>query len=223
MDKVTVTCAPPCTRIGVAAHAVMYALGQLHGVHDFRAGQQDREFVATEARAGVARANLRLGAPRDFLERLVARQVAEAIVDLLEVVDVDHEAGQRLAGALGARQLLAQPVVEVAPVVPAGEEIGDAAAHQARTIHGVFQADRDDDTEVREKIRGQVAGEPFADRGCRRSRRRWRGCRAAAESARCCPGPTTARSAARGQPGCRVRATADRIARVAARAATPHR
>ena len=125
-------------------------------MRDFRAGQQDREFVAAEARAGVAGADLGLGAPRDFLERLVAGQVSEAIVDLLEVIDVDHEAGQRLAGAFGARQLLAQPVVEIAPVVPAGEEIGDAAAHQARAIDRVFQADRHDHAQVREKIRSQV-------------------------------------------------------------------
>ena len=159
MDKVTVTCAPPCTRIGVAPTPWWMRSASFSGVRDLRAGQQDRELVAAEARAGVARADLRLGAPRDFLQRLVARQVAEAIVDLLEVVDVDHQAGQRLAGALGARQFLAQPIVEIAAVVPAGEEIRDAAAHQARAIDRVFQADRDDHAQVREEIRRQVAGE----------------------------------------------------------------
>ena len=123
---------------------------------DLGARQQDRELVAAEARAGVAGANLRLGAPRDFLQRLVAREMAEAVVDLLEMIDVDHQAGQRLAGAFGARQFLAQPVVEVAPVVPAGEEVRDTAAQQARAIDGVLEADRDDDAEVREKIRRQI-------------------------------------------------------------------
>ena len=47
--------------------------------------EQDRELVAAETRAGVARANLGFRAPRDFLQRLVAGQVAEAVVDLLEV------------------------------------------------------------------------------------------------------------------------------------------
>ena len=179
------------------ADAMVNALGQLQRVRDFRAGQQDREFVATEARAGIAGADLGLGTPRHFLERLVAGQVAEAIVDLLEVVDVDHEARQRLARALRSRELLAQAVVEIAAVVPAGEEIGDAAAHQARAIHRVFQADGDDDAQVREEIRGQVAGEAIRIAAARTRSRRWRGCRAAAESARCCPASAPAKPAAR--------------------------
>ena len=134
----------------------MDALGQLEGVRRLGACQQDREFIAAESRAGVAGANLRLGTARDFLQRLVARQVAEAIVDLLEMIDVDHEAGERLAGTFGARQLFAQPVVEVAPVVPAGEEVGDPAAQQARAVHRVFEADGDDDAQVRQEIRRQV-------------------------------------------------------------------
>ena len=77
----------------------------------------------------------------------------------LKLIDVDHEAGQRLAGAFGARELLAQAIVEIAPVVPAGQEVRDAAAHQPRAIHRVLQADRDDDAQVREKIRRQIAGE----------------------------------------------------------------
>ena len=139
------------------ADAVVNTLSQFQRVHDFRTGQQDRELVAAEARAGIAGTDLGLGAPRNFLERFVAGQVAEAIVDLLEVVHVDHQAGQRLAGALRAREFFAKAIVEIAAVVPAGEEVGDAAAHQARAIYRIFQADGNDDAQVREKIRGQVA------------------------------------------------------------------
>ena len=134
-------------------------LRQLERVRRLGAGQQDREFVATETRTGVAGTNLGLGAPCHFLERLVTGKVTEAIVDLLEMIDVDHQAGQCLAAAFGTRQLFAQPIVEITPVVPAGQEIRDTAAQQARTVDRVFEADRHDHPKMREKIRGQVACE----------------------------------------------------------------
>ena len=46
------------------AHALVDALGELERVRRLGAGQQDREFVAAETRAGVAGTNLGLGAPR---------------------------------------------------------------------------------------------------------------------------------------------------------------
>jgi len=53
------------------------------------------------------------------------------------VIEVDHQAHDRLPGALRPRQLLAQARVQVAAVVEPGEEIGVAAAQQARAIDGV--------------------------------------------------------------------------------------
>src|SRR5688572_25192469 len=101
----------------------MDALGELHRLRDLGAREQDREFIAAEARTGVARADLALRAPRDFFESLVAGQMTKAVVDLLEMIDVDHQAGQRLSRSFRARELLAQAVVEIAAVVPAGQEV----------------------------------------------------------------------------------------------------
>jgi hypothetical protein len=53
-------------------------------------GQQDRELVAAQPRDGVARAQ-HAGDPRaDELEQLVAAVVAERVVDLLELVEVEQ-------------------------------------------------------------------------------------------------------------------------------------
>ena len=63
-------------------------------------GQQHAELVAAEAGDGVALAERLLEAVRDLLQQAVARVVAERVVDLLEVVEVDqhHGRGRRPRG-----------------------------------------------------------------------------------------------------------------------------
>ena len=58
-------------------------------------GQRDGEFVAAEARHGVAVAHMALQAPADLLEQQVAGLVAAGVVDFLEVVEVDEQQRQR--------------------------------------------------------------------------------------------------------------------------------
>ena len=53
---------------------------------------------------------------REVLEHVVARQVPEAVVDLLEVVDVEHHQRQRAPVAMRARDLALDRVQEVALV-----------------------------------------------------------------------------------------------------------
>ena len=67
-----------------------------------------------------------------------------------------------LRAALRARQLLAQPRVQVAAVVETGEEVGKAAARQARAVDAVLDADGGHQPQVREEVARQLAGE--ADR-----------------------------------------------------------
>src|SRR5438045_8099416 len=81
------------------------------------------------------------------------------VVEALEVIDVDHQAHQRMPGALRARQLLAQPRVQVASVVKAGEKIGEAAAQQPRAVDRVLDAQRRDEPEVRQEIARQLLRE----------------------------------------------------------------
>ena len=96
---------------------------------------------------------------RYLLERGIARQVPVTVVDALEPVDIDHQAGDRSAAPLCTGQLLLQPLLQVAPVVPAREEIGDARAHQAGAIDRVLDAYRGDGSEVRQKIRAVMPRE----------------------------------------------------------------
>ena len=60
---------------------------------------------------------------RERDEHLVARSVAEDVVDALEVVDVQHEHGDRVVRGV-ARCARPEALVEVAMVVEAGERVG---------------------------------------------------------------------------------------------------
>ena len=74
------------------------ALGDSHrvlGRHGL--GQDDGELVAAEARGGVAGAHRLLDPPADLVQHLVAEVVAPAVVDPLEVVEVDVEEPRRLS------------------------------------------------------------------------------------------------------------------------------
>ena len=63
-----------------------------------RRRRQDAELVAAQPRDGVAVAQAVDEPLGDELEQLVAVLVAERVVDLLELVEVQHQERQRLAG-----------------------------------------------------------------------------------------------------------------------------
>ena len=64
--------------------------------------EEDGELVATEPRDRVARADRSLEAAPDFLKDRVAGRMAEAVVDGLEVVEVDEHDSDRRAAATRA-------------------------------------------------------------------------------------------------------------------------
>ena len=85
----------PCRPNGTAS-AIWIALrdpGRLPGVADVL--EQHGELVAAEPRDGVAGAQAGLEPPRDRHQQLVARGVAEAVVDDLEAVEVEEERRRR--------------------------------------------------------------------------------------------------------------------------------
>ncbi len=82
------------------------------------------------------------------------------IVDSLEVIDVDHQAGNGLLHALGASELFPQTGVEVTPVVKPCQEVGESATHQAGPIDRVLDADRGHDTQVSQEIGRQLTRKP---------------------------------------------------------------
>ena len=106
------------------------------------ARQEERELVAAEPERLAALAEAR----GDLREHAVADRVAEAIVDLLEVVDVEQAEGQRDAALLCLVEVALQPLVEV-PVVPEpGQRVGEREAHglEGAVHRALVEGDRDE-------------------------------------------------------------------------------
>ena len=75
-----------------AADQPLHRIDGRDGIAD--ALDQDRELVAAEARGRVGRARDLQQAGGDRLQHLVAHRVAEAVVDRLEVVEVEEDHGR---------------------------------------------------------------------------------------------------------------------------------
>jgi hypothetical protein len=99
------------------------AVGQhaQHLVGDVR--DQDREFVSAQAREYLIAAHL----PADLAghpdQHRVAGAVAEGIVDVLEIVQVEEQQGDARIVALGVRDHARKLLVEPVAVIEAGQRI----------------------------------------------------------------------------------------------------
>ena len=93
--------------------AAMIAVGDPLGARE-RAGvlQQHGELVAAEARRGVGVARARDEALGDRAQQLVARRVADAVVDGLEAVEVDEQHREVAAAAGAALERVLEAVEE---------------------------------------------------------------------------------------------------------------
>ena len=96
------------------------------------AGEQHDELVAAVARDDVVIAQLGAQRVGDRPQLLVAGLVAALVVDGLEVVEVDQQAGERRAGAAGAEISSRGAQVQRAVVDQAGERVGGSAATRTR-------------------------------------------------------------------------------------------
>ncbi len=85
--------------------------------------EQDGELVAAEARGGVAGADARAQALADLEQDPVAGGVAEAVVDRLEVVEVDEDDGQADVVAAGAGDGVADALDEQRAVGEARDRV----------------------------------------------------------------------------------------------------
>ena len=117
-------------------------------------GQEQRELLAADPRDRVDAA---AGRRRDFSEapqREVAGRVAEAVVQVLEVVEVADEDRERARAAQSALCLDLHQLLEAAPVQEAGERVcargvrepRDQAVH-ALAEHGEHQRDHHHNSE----------------------------------------------------------------------------
>src|ERR1700722_3936155 len=96
---------------------------------------------------------------RNLSERSVARQMPVTVVDALEPVDVDHQAGHGSGVPLRTRQFFLQALLQVPPIVPARQEIRDASAQQARSVDRILDAHGAHGAQVRQKVRSMMTSE----------------------------------------------------------------
>ncbi len=72
--------------------------------------QQDNELVASQTRDRLVLPNAGAKAIRDLFQERVADMMAEAVVDLLEIVDIEKQQTDAGDVASGPRQRLIQPI-----------------------------------------------------------------------------------------------------------------
>ena len=95
------------------------------------------EFLAAVAAGEIDVADRLADAQREFAQHVVAGVVAVAVVDRLEVVDVEHQHRDRLAARGRLLDQRRQMRFHVAAVEQAGERVGDR--HLDRHLHVVAQ------------------------------------------------------------------------------------
>ena len=129
-----------------------------------RLREEDHELVAAHAPDEVGRAARPAHGARDRHEHGVAPGVAEAVVDRLEVVEVDVGQGQRVPVARRAGELDGRRLVEAPPVQQAGQAVRPAdgpLAPEPVALRGPEEGDRPEgdghDGQVREGDDGLAA------------------------------------------------------------------
>ena len=112
----------PCDRDRLG-ELLEQSIGHGHGAGRVGAFEQQHELVATEP-------GQRVGRPRDggeprghVAKQLVARIMTEAVVHLLEAVQVDEQHGQDVTGPRRPGQRLIEPIAEQRAVREAGEAV----------------------------------------------------------------------------------------------------
>ncbi len=110
---------------GRAGHVQPDAFSDAFGRGQGGVGHDHHELLAAIAAGQVHRPHVAGQANRELAQHLVAGVVAEAVVDLLEVVDVQHQGGDRLAVLDGPGHQGVELGGHVAAIVQAGELVGD--------------------------------------------------------------------------------------------------
>ena len=96
-------------------------LDQQLGVH---IGRDHRELLAAEPRHHVVIARHVLEATGDCPQHLVADIVTMCVVDLLEMIEIEDHQPDRLLDAAEFLEIFLQRIVEIAPVLHAGQTVG---------------------------------------------------------------------------------------------------
>ena len=108
---------------GTASSATMRAATSAASAFVAQVLEEHRKLVAAHAGHGVDAAHALLEPDGDGGQRLVAGGVAAAVVDGLEVVEVDEQQRKRSPAAFATHQGVAQAVAQEGEVAEAGEGV----------------------------------------------------------------------------------------------------
>jgi hypothetical protein len=114
------------------------------------AGQEQRELVAADAREQLARPRVAAEPLRDRREHRVAGLVPVRVVDLLELVDVEHDERERRPLAMRPLDVLDEPLLQPAVVSEAGERVGEGELGEPHARVGVRHREADERGEARQ-------------------------------------------------------------------------
>ena len=134
------------------AELLTHPLGEADRAADVARRHDDRELLAADPADDVRRANGRAQDVRDLEQELVADAVPVDVVDLLEVVHVEHHERDRVALRRRANDLLAQAIVERAVVVEAGQRVGRGLVLEPGADVGVVDRERGRVAEARREV-----------------------------------------------------------------------
>ena len=123
-DAVTRTLRPSGVGIWRSRDRLPQALGQARGAVEPRVREDHRELLAAPARRLVDLARALADRAGGRLEHAVAREMAEAVVDQLEIVEVEHHEPDRRAEALRALDLARELLLELAAVEQLRQRVG---------------------------------------------------------------------------------------------------
>ena len=117
-------------RHGELLHRDAEVFGAL--VRDIRAGvgENQHEFLAAVSTDDVARADLRLEQTAQLAQHHVADIVPERVVELFEMVEIQHDDTEGPGTTLGASQFALEGFFEIAPIEQSGQRVADRLAAQ---------------------------------------------------------------------------------------------
>ena len=116
----------------IVLDAFAHPLGEVHGVLDLGAGEEQHELLAAIPSNAIDLARLLPQNVGKLLEHFVAGLMPVRVVHALELVEIAHHEREGLLQALRMREHLVDAFVEVAAVVQAGERVG--LRHVAQSV-----------------------------------------------------------------------------------------
>ena len=114
--------------------------------------QHDCEFVAAVAREKIGRTQCLAHRTAELRQNDIADHVSEGVVDLFEIVDIEHQQRDRQVVDARALDLLRQLPAKVAAIPDAGEIVGLGETHDPLARREIAEEERELRRENREEL-----------------------------------------------------------------------